>query len=45
MKKATDGRRNGILWTMFNQLNDLDFADDIALLSQSPTNAGNIDTS
>ena len=35
MKKATDGRRNGIQWTMFNQLDDLDFADNIALLSQS----------
>ena len=35
MKKATDGRRNGILWTMFNQLDDLDFADDVALLSHS----------
>jgi hypothetical protein len=35
MKKATDGRRNGIQWTMFNQLDDLDFVDDIALLSHS----------
>ena len=35
MKKATDGRRNGIQWTMLNQLDDLDFADDIALLSHS----------
>jgi hypothetical protein len=35
MKKATDGRKNGIQWTMFNQLDDLDFADDIALLSHS----------
>jgi hypothetical protein len=35
MKKATDGRRNGIQWTMFNQLDDLDFADDIALLSHN----------
>jgi uncharacterized surface protein with fasciclin (FAS1) repeats len=35
MKKATDGRRNGIQWTMFNQLDDLDFADDIALLFHS----------
>ena len=35
MKKATDGRRNGIQWTMFNQLDDLHFADDIALLSHS----------
>ena len=35
MKKATDGRSNGIQWTMFNQLDDLDFADDIAVLSHS----------
>ena len=40
MRKATDGRRNGIQWTMLNQLDDLDFADDLALLSQSPSNAG-----
>ena len=33
MTKSTDGRRNGIKWTMFNQLDDLDFADDIAPLS------------
>jgi hypothetical protein len=26
---------NGIQWTMFNQLDDLDLADDIALLSHS----------
>jgi hypothetical protein len=32
MKKATDGKRNGIQWTMFNQLDDLDFGNDIALL-------------
>ncbi|XP_021366220.1 uncharacterized protein LOC110458686 [Mizuhopecten yessoensis] len=31
--QATDGRRNGIQWTMFTQLDDLDFADGIALLS------------
>jgi hypothetical protein len=35
MKKATDGRKNGIQWTMFNQLDDLDFATDIAFLSHS----------
>lgn len=32
MKQATDGRRNSIQWTMFTQMDDLDFADDIALL-------------
>jgi len=35
MKKATDGRKNGIQWTMFNQLDDLDFATDITFLSHS----------
>jgi hypothetical protein len=35
MKKATDGRRNCFQWTMFNHLDDLDFFDDIALLSHS----------
>ena len=35
MKQATDGRRNGIQWTMFTQLDDLEFADDIALLSHN----------
>ncbi|CAC5407060.1 unnamed protein product [Mytilus coruscus] len=35
MNQATDGRRNGIQWTMFTQLDDLDFADDITLLSHN----------
>ena len=35
MKKTTEGRRNGIQWTLWNQLEDLDFADDLALLSHS----------
>ena len=35
MKKVTDGQRNGIQWTLWKQLDDLDFADDLALLSQS----------
>ena len=35
MEKATDGRRNCFQWTMFNHLDDLDFFDDIALLSHS----------
>jgi len=30
MKNSTEGTRNGIQWT---QLEDLDFADDLALLS------------
>lgn len=29
------GTRNGIQWTLWNQLKDLDFADDLALLAHS----------
>ena len=32
-KRTTEGRRNGIQWTPWIQLDDLDFADDLALLS------------
>ena len=35
MRQATDNRRNGIQWTLFTQLHDLDFADYFALLSQN----------
>ncbi|KAK2193911.1 hypothetical protein NP493_6g07016 [Ridgeia piscesae] len=35
MKKTTKYRRNGIQWTPWSQLEDLDFADDLALLSHS----------
>ena len=35
MKKTTKNRRNGIQWTPWSQLEDLDFADDLALLSHS----------
>ena len=35
MKQGMDGRRNGIQWTLWEQLDDLDFADDIVLLSHS----------
>ena len=35
MKETTKGRRNGLQWTLWQQLDDLDFADDIALLSHS----------
>ncbi|KAK7103282.1 hypothetical protein V1264_018213 [Littorina saxatilis] len=35
MKTTTAGRRNGIQWTLFDQLEDLDFADDLALLSHN----------
>lgn len=35
MKTGTERRRNGIQWTLWEQLDDLDFADDIALLSHN----------
>ena len=35
MKSTTTGRNNGIQWTLWTQLDDLDFADDLALLSHS----------
>ena len=33
MRQSTAGRRTGIQWTFTRQLEDLDFADDISLLS------------
>ena len=33
MKETTRGRRNGIQWTPWIQLDDLDFADDLLLMS------------
>ena len=44
MKEITAGNKNGISWTLSDMLEDLDFADDLALLShrhqdiQSKTN-------
>ncbi|KAI0215060.1 Sodium- and chloride-dependent glycine transporter 2 [Lamellibrachia satsuma] len=35
MKTATKEKGNGIQWTMLTQLDDLDFADDLALLSHN----------
>ncbi|KAI8503757.1 hypothetical protein Bbelb_187280 [Branchiostoma belcheri] len=35
MKTTTTGRRNRIQWTLWSQLEDLDFADDLALLSHN----------
>ena len=35
MKTTTTGRTNGIQWTLWTQLDDLDFADDLALLSHN----------
>jgi hypothetical protein len=33
MRESTEGNRNGIQWTMWQQLDDLDFTDDIVLIS------------
>jgi len=35
MKTTTEHRKTGIQWTLWTQLEDLDFADDLALLSHS----------
>ena len=35
MRKTTEHQRTGIQWTLFTQLEDLDFADDLALVSES----------
>ncbi|XP_073668552.1 uncharacterized protein [Paramisgurnus dabryanus] len=35
MKMSTEQKRNGIQWTLWKQLDDLDFADDLALLSHT----------
>ncbi|GFR95804.1 endonuclease-reverse transcriptase [Elysia marginata] len=35
MKTTTQSRTNGIQWTLTSQLDDLDFADDIALISHN----------
>ena len=35
MKTTTAGNRDGIQWTLLEQQDDLDFADDLALLSSS----------
>ena len=35
MRTSTKGRRNDIQWTLWSQLDDLDFGDDLALLSHS----------
>jgi Reverse transcriptase (RNA-dependent DNA polymerase)/Domain of unknown function (DUF6451) len=37
LHSALDGKKRGIWWTPFKHLEDLDFADDIALLAQSAT--------
>ena len=35
IKITTTGRNNGIQWTVRTQLDDLDFADDLELLSRN----------
>ena len=35
MKTTPTGRNNGIQWTLWTQLDDLDFSDDLALLSHN----------
>ena len=35
MKITTTGRNNGTQWTLFTQLDNLDFADDLSLLSHN----------
>ena len=35
--KQTEGKGNGIQWTLWGQLEDLEFADDIVLLSRTHT--------
>ena len=35
MRAVTNRNRNGIQWTLWTQLDDLDFADDLALLSHN----------
>ena len=35
MKRVTEGVRRGINWSLTEQLEDLDFADDICLLSHT----------
>ena len=37
MKTTTTGRNNGIQWTLWTQLDVLDFADDLTLLSHNHT--------
>ena len=39
MRQSTAGQRTGIQWTFTKQLEDLDFADDISLLSHKQQDA------
>ena len=40
MKRSTEHHRTGIQWNLFSQLEDLDFVDDLELLSE-PINTCN----
>ena len=35
VRETTTGERNGIQWILFDQLEDLEFADDLALQSHN----------
>ena len=35
IRTSKEGKKNGIQWTLWSQLDDLDFADDLTLLSHS----------
>jgi hypothetical protein len=35
LRRSLDGRRRGILWNLTEHLEDLDYADDIVLLSHN----------
>ena len=39
MRHTTEDQPRGIRWTLFDMLEDLDFADDLALLSHTSTHA------
>ena len=39
MRQSTAGKRTGIQWTFMKQLEDLDFSDDISLLSHRQQDA------
>ena len=45
MRQTTDGQRDCIQWTLWTQLDDLDFADDLALLSHNQQQMQNKTTS
>ena len=43
MRESTEGKRNGIQWTMWQQLDDLDFTDDIAFISSTQQQLNDLD--